>query len=284
MKDFLIDKKTGLGHFPKLQNEFGVLNYVTYDNKIWGNLNPKFTKNEKEIKQIESKDRQLADLLGCKFIGAITTPPEPTIIDLDKKTYQYLDFANKPDKKGYKFVLVHANTIVLTVPKIELVFAPRDCPVLIFVQNGWDGIICMHLGAPQIVQDLHNKTLLFFQALYPEVDISKFEVFITPYISSKNYKISKEKYKLYGDVFPKAKKFLYQRDNGQNEQKDYTFDFAELIKKDLKEEWGITQIFESEICTYESAKKGNLFSRTLTKENEKKFLLGAFNVVISIKK
>lgn len=278
MKEFVINKKTGLASFNRLKKEFGILNYVTYDNQVWGNMNQKFSKSKMEVKEIDIKDRKIADLLNCKFIGVLTTPGEATILDFDEPTFRYFNKSNKKSKGGYKFVRIAANAIILSVSGIELVLAPRDCPVFILAHKKWKGLVCIHIEAPQVFQGLHNKTITLFKGLNSGIKVSDFEVFITPYICFQHFTFGKEKYESYKEQFTIPNSFLVPL-NGDN----YGFDFVSLIKKDLKEKWGIGRFYESGICNYESAKEGNLYSFRLSKENEEDFPHKSFNVVLSIR-
>jgi len=278
-KGFTVNQATGLGSFPELKTKFGIINFITYSNKIWSNMNPFFAKNDDKRKEIEKKDQKLADIVGTKFVGVITTPPEGTLIHFDKNMYEYLNSTNKEDEKGYKFVLVRANAVILTVPNTELVFAPSDCPIGIFAHKDWQGVIAMHLGSPQVAQRLHDKTLSFFKGLFDEVSISKFHVYFTPYICPKHYTLSDEKYRAYTQELPNLEQFLLPSDK----ENEWNFDFIGYAKQNLKENWGITRFHESGICTYQEAMSGNLFSHDLSTEDEKKFPPGSFNVAIALK-
>jgi copper oxidase (laccase) domain-containing protein len=275
-KNFSIDNKTGLGSFSTLREKLGVANFVTYEGGIWGNMNARFARDKEEHSEIEAKERRLADLIGSKTIFVATTPQEGTLLNLDKVMGDYLYFVYEPDDVGYRFIPIRANGAILTAPQAGLLFAPADCPIFIFAQEGWDGVVCVHLGSPGVVQGLHNKALLYFQGLFPEVKISQFQIYITPHICPAHYSLKQEKYAAFKRICPAIGEFSSPLGGGR-----HSLDFVGLAKKDLEKHWGITSFNETGLCTYEEAKAGNLFSYTLRKEDEN-IPRGSFDVAVSL--
>ncbi|MBU0709053.1 laccase domain-containing protein [Patescibacteria group bacterium] len=280
MSGFVINQKTGLGSFPELEDKFGVRNYVTYSNNVWGNMNPFFADSREVRDEIAKKDKQIADLLKTKFVGVMTTPPEGTIIQLSERMRWYLNYTAKPDDQGYKFVPLEANAVVLTAREAEVVFAPRDCAVMLFVHKNWPGVLCLHLGAPQVIQGLHEHALLFFRGLFPDINVSEFSVFITPYLCSEHYCLNEERADKYVSCIPGIDSYF--KSVKSDTERNISFNFMGFVQDDLRKKWGICKYVESGMCTYEEASKGNLFSYTLSKEDEVKYPHGAFNVAIGL--
>lgn len=269
---FQIDPKTGLGTFPAL-NTKGITNITTCDNKIWGNLNPYYSKTEAEKLEIEEKDHQLSQLLQAKTCLVLTTPPEETILSLDTENLDYLKHGNPPDNAGFRYILIRANAIIAhnLQERVEFVVAPHDCPIVFFKHATWPGCIVMHLGAPQVLQNLHTKTLKMWQVLFPDFSAKDFTVYISPYICPKHYSISEEKYTQFSKVSRAPKtldQFLSKRKNPILKEDRHYFDFVGLAKAELTQNFGITKFVESGLCTYEEALKDRLFSHELAQEKD----------------
>jgi copper oxidase (laccase) domain-containing protein len=281
---FALDKQTGLASFPQLGEEFGVTNYITYSNDIWGNMNPHFAKNKEEEKVIALKDRKLADACGTRSVLVATMPEENTLLYISPQTQRYFDAFDEADDAGYRFVPVRANGVLVTAPSVEVVFAPRDCAILIFVREGWEGFAALHLGASGAVQGAHHELLSYLKGLWGADGASNLTVFATPYICPAHYTVDGERREKLLRIRPDVEPFLAPAVVGgassQAKERRWEFDFMGIVKKDLETKWGINRIVESGVCNYETAKKGNLFSYTLSKEDEKRFSHAGFNVAV----
>ncbi|MCA9397922.1 laccase domain-containing protein [candidate division WWE3 bacterium] len=274
---FIVDSKTGLGHFKRLEEFFGVKNAVTFDSKRWGNMSPKYAINDNEKKEISGKDQVLAtDYFDTDTLISVSTPLEPSLLHVTKETVKVLDYANQRSGDGFLEPIITANIVVLEVPDIEVVFAPADCAILYVVVNGFDGVLAMHIGAPQAVQDTHLKGVAFFRDIL-QGDISMAEVFITPHICPRHYLLSAERREHYISISPKVIEYFASQEDDL-----YGFDFISLVKEDLNTQFGITTFHESELCTFEEAQNGNLFSHRLSSQQPDRYQEGRFNVAFSL--
>lgn len=115
------------------------------------------------------------------------------------------------------------------------------------------------------------------------------EVFIYPYICPKHYSVSTEKFNYYLKFF-KNKKILQEHTKTKEhpiyQEKRHFIDFINIVKEEMHSLYGIQDFHDSEICTYEMAKNGYLFSHRLAEEteitnpNKKSNYRGVFNVAI----
>ena len=291
----------GLAFFPELEDSFGVPNAVTYDNDLWGNMNPYHSLSEEDKLRIAKNDRIIAKQMGVDHIMPLTTPPEDTFMHLERDSYEYLRLMSAKKNDPFTETLLKANAVVVddSIERaFELVIAPADCATLLFVHPEWDGFIFMHVGSPQVIQKLDLKVLSYAQAAYPEMDMSKMKVFVSPYICMDHYSIAPDKFrKEKGDDPLKQAEIIFGKgnvkagDHGVYRGQRIYVNFMATLKNRLKEIFGISDFVESGICNYESAQEGKLFSNELTQEliemqkSDPEITLdkavGTFNVVVT---
>lgn len=288
---FSINSNTGLGSFTDLDRKYNIKNYVTYDNSIWGNMNPLFEVSSKRALEIEENDRKLSEIVKVKTSFVLTTPPEDTLMIMNKNSLDYLEAINKSDEYGYKYISIRTNGIIYEKSglkdRIGFIVAPADCAVFIIAHPDWKGLILMHIGFPQVLQQLHLKLLSLFQANYPQIDLSKAEIFITPYINKDNYSISENQFNIVKESLSAKilKNYSEYKSHKVFECNRYFIDFVGIALKEIKEHFNMSNYKVSNICTYEEASKGNLFSHELTQEKkhlEEEIKEGTFNVVVSV--
>ncbi|HRI05535.1 MAG TPA: laccase domain-containing protein [Candidatus Dojkabacteria bacterium] len=262
---------------------------TTYDGKLWGNMNPYYTTLDEEKDQIKKNDHRLSDILGTKTAFVLTTPPEDTIINLSRESFYSLDLRNKEDEGGYKYIPIRANAIIaerIESNPYEIIFAPADCAILTMKPRGVDIVIAIHIGSPQMLQGIHIKSLNTAKSLYPNINWNNLEVYVTPYICKNHYTISEDTYKLFRNHFRNQDlltQYTEETVNPNFEGKRYRIDFINIVKTELREHFGISEVVESGFCTYEESLKGNLFSHELSQENENdNKYKGAFNVAIKV--
>lgn len=276
---FAVDSTTGLASFTDLDQKFGITNKITYDNRRWGNMNDYFTDSDTGKELIREKDQQLASLVGAKNVAIMSTPPEGTFLHYDNPLHQSLQLGVEPDHQGYKFYLLRANGVILDVPDIEVLFAPRDCTIMAIVHPAWSGVGLLHLGAPQTIQGVHRHFFTYLNALnlFP---MDEATVFFTPYICPKHYLINKDRYQTYKQINPNFVNFCHRLDPVQDEL--YGYDFVGQAKNDLSTHWRISAFIESNVCNYESAQQGNLYSYTLTKQEKETYPPAGFNAAFKL--
>ncbi len=286
--------------------ENGLLTYIspnstlkvatTYEGKIWGNMNPFFSTSDKEKDIIKSNDHKLSDYLETKTAFVLTTPPEDTLMNLNIETFSSLSLRNKPDDSGYKYIPLRANAIIAETildNPYEIIFAPADCAILVIKPLDTNVTIAIHIGSPQTLQGIHLKALKLAKALYPKISWENIESYVTPYICKTHYTISEDSYNLFLKTFRNQQllaKYTKETTHPLFKGKRYNIDFMGIVKSELEMQFGITNILESGLCTYEEAEKGNLFSHELAQEMEQKEdnthtpnkYKGAFNVAVRI--
>lgn len=268
MKDFIIDKN-GLGSFPILETQFGVKNVATVDNSVWGNMNPYYADGEDDKKRIEKNDRKITEMLGAEAVFEMTTPIEDTFIDLTKETIQLLRYKNRKYNSQVEelvFFPLRANAVILTERNIELVAAPADCAIAVCAHPVWKGVIVIHVGGPQVIESLPEKVLTYFSCMYRDVDMKQFQVFVFPYVCSKHYMLDEKDVAEFPKFVPDFGKYL--EDDGTGKKR--CFAFNRLFRDGLQEKFGIENITETGLCTYEEALEGRLFSHQLADELEEK--------------
>lgn len=269
MPEFVIDKSKGVGYFNSLQEDFNTPNLVTYDNEIWGNMNPFFAESGREREEIKEKDRRIREILGIKRSLVLTTPPENTFLEINNNVLKSLSFNNKESA-----ISLRANALVVSEELEDnwgVVVAPKDCAVVVMKSKDTDVMVVLHIGAPQIMQGLHKQVISYLQTVTK--DLSRYYVYIFPHIKAENYKLSDEKRKI---LDPSLNKYLDQ---------ETCFDFIRAFKAYLVEIGGISNFIDSGIDSYAASKNGNMYSHTFEKELKEKglsFNKGAHNVVIKI--
>mgnify|MGYP001161990227 CR=1 FL=1 len=288
--------KDGLLYFNNLKDKRLQI-ATTYDNKIWGNMNPYFEKNIEGRKRIEENDYKIANILGYRTAFCFNDKYEDTVIDLDSKSVSYLDYMTKADDKGYKYINVTTNSMIVypQQQKYGYIIAPRDCPVAIITDPNYEFILIIHIGAPQVLTGLHNKTIKLLDNRYKDIELKNSNVYITPYIHQRNYFIGKEKYEmyksLYGDGFDKYVELKY---NDVWKEDAYYIDYMSIFKEQIKD-YEIDNIFDCDIDTYESTQHGSLYSYKYTQALKKKKemgenisdedinrYMGGYNVIVSV--
>lgn len=269
---FEIDSETGLASFPDLEKRFGVRNAVTWETSIWGNMNDGFTTSGEDLKRIKENDQKLAGYLGVRRVLASKTPIDATISCIDDATVDYLlrDELFEPD--ALKINLISANAVVLTTRGVSVIFAPRDCALVSIVHPSWNGTLLMHIGAHMIFQNLHCNSLLFLQNLLP-YPIAECEGFITPHICAQHYTIDENAYRRFIAHHKNVGEFLKQSPDER-----YHFDYIGYMKQELSQRFKLEIWHDSGVCNYESAQRGNLFSKKLTDNNPETFPKAGFNV------
>lgn len=284
--------KDGLLYFTELEND-PIQILTTYDNSIWGNMNPKFAKSETELNQITAKDIKLQKILNTKVAISFTTPFEDTIIDLDDNSFKYLNFTEIENKFGIKNLTVRANSGIIypCEGNNSYIFAPRDCPIFFIIPPERQFILAIHLGAPQVVQNLHKKTFRLASELIKESNFKNSKVFITPHISGENYYVNPNKFSVFESLLGSGmKKHVKTKFNEIYQAERNYFDFVGFVKEEINNQFGITDFIETGICTYESTQTGHLYSYKYLQEVEKRIergeqidsrkYLGSHNVVI----
>jgi len=262
---------------------------VTYDNAIWGNMNPYYSITEEDKKRIDRSDKKLSKFLGARRSYVFTTPPEDTFIDLTLETSNSLDL-NYPVDNEFQYIQIRANGAVVRRlnSSVGYIFAPADCPILLITFPKKQIFLLMHLGSIQVYQGLHLK-LLEYSRRY-NLDYLDACVFVSPYICKKHYTISEKKYLIYKDC-PRNKnvisRFLKKANHPIFEGNRYSFDFLGMAINEMKAHFKIRNVYDPNICTYEMTRKGKLFSYEYMQELEAENkpienYKGCFNVVIKI--
>ena len=275
---YKVNPETGLGTFPELAAQ-GVANFVTHDCKIWGNRQAMWAKDLEEKKFIADKDQEIAKLLGAKLILTLTTPIEPTLLNYDSATHQTILKSIVKEKGDIPSTLIRANAIIMRVPEIEVEITPGDCAVILVVHPQFNGFIMAHVGCPQTIQGLLTSTINLWLSQETGLDSSRAEIFITSYICKEHFVHESQTFPNFEMHHAPLKDFLTEdKQNGKMH-----CDFMGFIKKQLNSEFGITKIYETGLCPYEEAEKGNLFSHTRTKQDSEKYPEGRFSVSASLK-
>lgn len=264
--------ENGLLHFTELKKD-DLQIVTTYDNSVWGNMSLAFAESESEKKTIIEKEAKFQKTLGTKVFVNFTTPQEDTIIDLDDRSLQYLNFIEKENEFGIKNISVRANSGIIYPSSIQnsYCFATRDCAIFFFVPPEREFVLAMHLGAIQVAQKLHTKTFRLANDLIKRSNFRNSKVYITPYISGENYYVSNEKFSIYkymlGDDIKNYVKIKY---NPIYQSEKYYFNFVDFVKRDINDQFGITDFIETGICTYESTQNGFLYSYKYVQEVQKR--------------
>lgn len=286
MKSYYIEE--GVLKFEELKNDKLQI-VTTYDNKIWGNMNPYFAKSEEEKGIISKNDARISELLNTQINFVLTTPPENTICNLNDSAYRYLVDTNSKksvDPNLPKYINVRANSIL--IPKKEektsIIIAPADCPVVVITDKKRSFVVVMHLGFPQYIQNLHFDTLELAKSYFnlnQELDI-----FITPYICSEHYLISSENYsRALKQVGFKLEKYSSKIYSEIWKDDRFSIDLKNIIHEEISTRLPNSRIIETGVCTYEEAEKGNMFSHkyvTDQKQLGKEIPEGNFNVIVNI--
>lgn len=275
----------GLLKFQALKNDKLKI-ITTYDNKIWGNMNPFFARSEEEKLRIEQNDNKIANLLETPDSFVLTTPPENTICNLNYAVKSQLTKRNKGDEYINKFVLLRTNSVIYQRDnkKASFIVAPSDCPVIVITDKTRSFVIILHMGFPQLTHSLHIDTLILAKEYF---DLSQpIDVFITPYICSKHYIISQDKYndglRSIGHNLEKYAKKVY---SGLYKEYRYSIDLKSLVHSEIKSLLKQPNIIDTNLCTYEEVEKGNLFSHKYVTDNKQKGIEvpeGNYNVVVNI--
>jgi hypothetical protein len=259
---------------------------TTYDNDIWGNMNPYFSTTENEKLKIKEKDQKICKILDCNTTFVLTTPPENTICNLNTASYKLLTEINKENEFGNKFIPIRANALIFGKQKLRTTFvvAPADCPIITITNKQREFIIIIHLGFPQYIQNLHlDTTNLAAQYFDLESDL---DIFITPYICSEHYIFREDKYiksleKLGSRLENYSKKVSYDA----YKEIGYCLDIEKIIKEEILSRYTNATVHDTGICTYEEASKGHLFSHkyvTDQKQIGNDIAEGQFNVLITL--
>lgn len=269
---FQINKEKGLAFFPRLENRFGICNAVTWDNVTWGNMNDGFASSEEDVHRIKINDQKLAEHMHVSRVLASKTPVDATISCIDDAAANYLLRDELFPSQELKMNMISANAVVLIARGVSVIFAPRDCALVSIVHPSWNGTLLMHIGAHMIFQNLHSNSLLFLQNLlhYP---IAECEGFITPHICAQHYTIDENAYRRFIAHHKNVGEFLKQ-----SHDERYHFDYIGYMKQELFQKFKLEIWHDSGVCNYESAQRGNLFSKKLTDNNPETFPKAGFNV------
>ncbi len=234
---------------------------TTFDNEIWGNMIPNFAKNNQESEEVERKSRKLADILGYKTSFSLTTPHEDSMIDFDKKSVRYMQNVSLNENKDDKDILLAVNS-ALVYPQEErygYIVAPRDCAIVIITPKDHSFALIIHIGSGQFVTGMHRKAMKMIDEYKDE--FKNFDMYITPYIHKENYPISIDKGERFKDLYGKdIEKYIEKKFSDIWKEERYFFDFAQAFKDEMRDIYGITNIIDSGIDSYEETKKGNLYS------------------------
>lgn len=275
----------GLLTFPELETRFGIKNLTTYDNNIWSDMAMRDSSTDSDKTRVLDNRIQLRKLLDSKIDLDITTPVEDTLIHYDKYTHYTMVFNDKSNAE-YKSWSIRSNSIILDKfqdQRISVSVEPRDCPIIILAHPVYKGLIFIHAGLSQIYQRLIEKTMNLFSASYEDINTSEFSAFVTPFISTINYPILDKVIDSMKESETESLEYMVEND------KKYHFDFKSAITQKLSR-YGITNINFTDICTYESAKQGHLYSFRLYKDVVNGLypnltldqVTGNFTVVVSI--
>lgn len=265
---------------------------TTFDNEIWGNMIPTFAKDNQEREEIERKDRRLADIIGYKTSFSLTTPYEDSMIDFDQRSVKYMKSVFSTEKDEYKNILLAVNS-ALVYPQEErygYIIGPRDCAIVIITPKDYRFALIMHIGAPQLITGMHRKAMKMID------EFKELDMYITPYIHENNYSISIEKGEKFKSLYGKdIEKYMEKKFSDIWQTERYFFDFIEAFKDEMKNTYGITNIIDSGIDSYEETKKGHLYSYKYEQELKMRKERGedisdeeieryhkGFNVVVSI--
>lgn len=275
----------GLLKFESLRND-PLQIFTTYDNNIWGNMNPYFSTNENEKLSIKEKDQKICQILNCNTTFVLTTPVENTICNLNTPSYKLLTEINKEDEAGNKFIPIRANSVIFEKQsnRTSFVVAPADCPVITITNKQREFVIIIHLGFPQYIQNLHSDTIALASNYFNlEKDI---EIFITPHICSKHYLIREDKYrKTLNKIGNKLEQYSEKVFSEIYKEDCYSIDINKIITEEILNRIPNAKTYQTGLCTYEEVEKGNLFShKYITDQKQLSNVLteGQFNVVVSI--
>ena len=264
---------------------------TTFDNEIWGNMIPTFAKDNQEREEIERKDRRLADIIGYKTSFSLTTPYEDSMIDFDQRSVKYMKSVFSTEKDEYKNILLAVNS-ALVYPQEErygYIIGPRDCAIVIITPKDHRFALIMHIGAPQLITGMHRKAMKMID------EFKELDMYITPYIHKNNYSVSIEKGERFKVLYGKDIEKYMEKKFSDIWQTEILFDFIEAFKDEMKNTYGITNIIDSGIDSYEETKKGHLYSYKYEQELKMRKERGedisdeeieryhkGFNVVVSI--
>lgn len=260
---------------------------TTFNNEIWGNMNPFYAQSEEEKREIKVKDERICKILSTKTSFVLTTPPENTICNLNPPSFKLLTEINKSHNDENIYIPIRSNAVIYKRQKTKSSFivAPADCPVIIMTDKSRNFVIILHFGFPQYLQRLHQDILNFSETLF-ELRKNELEIYITPYICKEHYLIGEDKYlKSIDKLGPEINKYFQKEYSEIYGEDRYSFNFDEMIKSEILNLFKSVKVFETGICTYEEVGKGNLFSHKYTTDCREKGLdvkEGNFNVIINI--
>jgi|GEM_PF-1605506 len=269
---------------------------TTYDNKVWGNMNPAFSKNEEEREGVREKDRKLADILGFKTSFSFKTPNEDSMIDFDERSVKYIGSLYPADEKGYKDILLATNSM-LVYPQEErygYIVAPRDCSVVVIAPKDFHFALIMHLGAPQLLTGLHRKSMKML--MENKDSFGELDMYITPYIGKGNYSVSLEKGERYASLYGEGfEKYVETKFSDIWQEERCYVDFVGAFKDEVRNVYGIKNVIDSDIDNYDETKNGHLYSYKYARELQMRKEKGedisddeideynkGFNVVVSL--
>lgn len=274
--DIGIDPENGILYFPRLQDHFGVRNLSTYDNSIWGNRSIKYEIDREGAERVANMDRKMVELLGVSNLVSQTTPLDSTILRLDREMLSVLHNSGH-DPEGYNTYKANCNALITPLRNYSIEVCPSDCAVAIAVHPESEYMASIHLGSKEVFTSIYEDALdlMFMRAGIKSSE--KCEIFIFPHISPKNF--------TYGTDFvakmEKAVPWIMQYTVDIGEEDKVGFDFIGRFKDQLGEKYGIEKIYESGICTYDSAQEDRLYSYRLTKSDPEKHPRGCFSVAVA---
>jgi len=251
----MLQTLNNLAFFEELRS-LGIINFFTYDNKFWGNM------NLNENKRAVNKFKKIKELFNfpTPFIYLSSNHSDDVQILDNKNILVYKRFSVNQEYKD--LVSIKADAII-TKEKFPLVINVGDCAVVVITgidkNDGKRFIIFTHQGLTGTLLGLGRKALENAKSIY-SFKPSDLSAFIFPSIIQKHY---------YYEFLDDDLKFLISSANFdkfvQILDNKYYFDFKGKIIEDLKE-FGIKNIFDSGLDTYEENEKGKLFSNTFAKE------------------
>lgn len=176
------------------------------------------------------------------------------------------------------------------------IIAPRDCAVAVVVPKDYEFILMIHMGANQLATGIHHKTIKLLENRYKDIELKGSTVYITPYISQRNFFLNPQKYELYKSLLGESiDKYIKEGFTNVFNNQAYYFDFISMFKDQMKESYGITNFVDSNIDTFEATQSGFLFSYKYVQELKKRKengedisqeeidkYLGCHNVIVSI--
>lgn len=277
--DITVDAANGTIYFPRLSDEFGIVNLATYDNAIWGNQSPQFERTKEGIARVAACDDKISDLLGVSEMGIVKCPVENSLLDIRAESLAVLRNGGY-DSSNHNYYPLAVNSVITPLTNLGLIIAPADCAVAVVVHPDTEYYAFIHLGSKEIFTAIYESTLDLMLARTGLKNLAKAEIYLYPYICPQHYEYGTDFVQKMSESVKWMEQYTVDLDDPTKADK-VGFDFIGRLKDHVAEKYGLTKVYESGICNFESAQEGKLYSSRLTRSDKRNYPRSSFSVAVA---